>query len=137
MEGDLEVKIEREIVFKESTENLDFLKAIDFATEKEIVNSDFQFTTPIDKGEIYFDAIEAPISTIRKMLDKAEEAGANYVSIDFHCDHGEYDIYGLKISRASSKVVDEERESEMILDEAKKNARISELEEELKQLKKK
>jgi len=132
MEEDLEIKVNRELVFKESTEQLSDIISREFATDEELQNSEYQFTTNIDKGNIYLDATEVPISVIRKMLNKAEKAGANYVSIDFHCDHGEYDIYGLKISRATAKVINEEREKELILMEAKKNARILALEKELK-----
>lgn len=137
MEDDLEIKVNRELVSKDSTGDLENIKSIEFATEEEIKGSDYQFTTDIDKGDIFIDTLEAPISVIREMLDEAEKAGANYVSIEYHCDHMEYDIYGLKIERASAEVVDEQRENEMILEEAKKMAKISELEKELKELKSK
>ena len=133
---DLEVKVTREIVFEDNTEELDFLKARIFATKEEKEHSEYQYITDIDKGEVYLEAKEVPISIMRKLLDKAEIAGANFISIDFHGDHGEYDVYGLKIERASDEVINEGIKSELILVEERKRAKIVELEAELKELKK-
>lgn len=132
---DLEIKLYREIVFKDSTEQLSDIITRDFVTEEELINSEYQFTTNIDKGDIYLDATEIPISVIREKLIKAEQAGANYISIDFHSDHGEYDIYGLKISRAKVYVIEKENEKQLAKAEKIKNARIIALEKELKKLK--
>lgn len=133
---DLEVKVTREIVFEESTDHLDSLKTDMFATKEEKETSEYQYTTDIDNGEVYLEATEVEISVMRKLLDKAEKAGGNFVSIDFHGDHGEYDVYGLKLERASVEVVDADIEEERIAKEGKRQQKISELEAELKELKK-
>ena len=135
MEDDLEIKVTREIVTQESSDDLGFLKVKMFATKEEMKSSDCQFITNIDEGEVYLEATEISIDAIEGIISRARENGANFVSIDFHGDHDEYDIYGLNIERASSEIVNEKRESEMIIEDAKKKARVLELEEELRKLK--
>ena len=135
MEDDLELKITRKLVYEKSTDELDFVITKKFATASERKKYECIFPSMIDDGEIYLDATMVPIDIIRKMLDQAESKGANFVSIDFHCDHDEYDIYGLKVERASADKIDEARSSEMILNEARKEAEIRKLEEQIRKIK--
>ena len=135
MEDDLEIKISRELVYTKSTDYLDDLIVNKFATSKEKKDNEYIYPRTIDKGIIHLEATMVPISTIRKMLLAAENKGANFVSIDFHCDHGEYDIYGLKVKRASTEVIDKEEEKKLKFEKEKKQTRIIELEKELKELK--
>ena len=46
------------------------------------------------------------IDVLRKFLDQLEEAGANYVSIDYHTDHQELELDGLFVGLASQEEID-------------------------------
>ena len=136
MEEELEIKVNRELVFEESSHELLDLKSFMFSTSEEREKAEYIYLTDIDKGEIYLEAIEIPISDLREMLDKAEDAGANFVSIDYHCDHMEYDVYGLKIERASTEDVKVDKEKEEANAELVKQEEIERLEKKLGELKK-
>ena len=45
------------------------------------------------------------IDVLRKYLDQLEEAGANYVSIDFHTDHRELELDGIFVGIATPEEV--------------------------------
>lgn len=47
------------------------------------------------------------INKLRKILDDLEKDGCNYVSIDYHCDHEEYNFYGINLHVATQAEIDE------------------------------
>ena len=52
------------------------------------------------------------IEKLRKILDDLEQNGCNYVSIDYHCDHEEYNFYGVNLHVATQVEIDEEDEKQ-------------------------
>ena len=91
---DIEVKLICEEVFSSSTEELDFVLQDRFLTQKEKDANDngdgyFYADTQYMKGS-YVDGVPAPIEMIKELIEKAEKAGANYIFIDYHCDHIEF-----------------------------------------------
>lgn len=47
------------------------------------------------------------IQALRKILNNLEAKGANYVAIDFHTDHQEYELDGVHIGLATQEEIDE------------------------------
>ena len=94
------------------TEELDFAlyhdilgkENIDKAYEEDGVNS-------IYKGKDYQNT-PVKIEVLKEMLLKLEEKGCNYVSIDYHCDHIEYDICGIDVHKATEEEIEAEKEKE-------------------------
>jgi len=125
----IEIKVNKEEVYYNSTEELTFLKTQQFATREELDTEKDVYTKDILKGKFNGEPIslEIPIEYLEGVVQKVKEAGANFISIDFHGDHVEYDIYGYKITRASVE--------ESIADDEWEKARMQEkLESEIKQL---
>lgn len=139
----LEIKVNRKIVFRESTDYLPDLKAQYFATKEEIKNADYVDISNLDKndcsrdekGDSFCDAVELPISILKEVIEKAEKAGANFIAVDFHCDHIEYDIYGFQVARATPAELEMEKQKSVNKKKADKEAQIQELETKLKKLK--
>lgn len=90
------------------SEELDFELRIDvIGKEKENEidesNGDFNY---IYKGKEYQNR-PISIKSLRKILNELEKEGCNYLSIDYHSDHIEYDIYGLDVHESTQKEIDE------------------------------
>jgi hypothetical protein len=98
----LEIKLKRKVVFQESSEQLYDAFAMQFATIKEMTKHQGDVDCDVDKWTDS-EAGDIPIESMKALIQKAEDAGANFIQIDWHCDHEEYDVYGSKITR-----VDEE-----------------------------
>ena len=133
----LEIKLKREIVFEESSRELYSVYIEEFATKKEFKKweDDYDGDAEVD-GYINSEASDIPIKEMKDLIQKAEDAGANFISIDYHCDHVEYDIYGSKITRISDGDVLKEKEKKAISEGLKKKAKIKNLEEQIAELKK-
>jgi hypothetical protein len=52
------------------------------------------------------------IDELRKILTVIEKSGCNYVSIDYHCDHEEYEFYGADVHAATEEEIKEENDKE-------------------------
>jgi len=48
------------------------------------------------------------INYLRGLLDELEAKGANFVSIDYHPDHIEYELDGLLVAEATQQEIDED-----------------------------
>lgn len=86
----------------------------------------------IDFNEIYDDKtlhINEPIKidSLRNLLNELEEKGANYVAIDYHTDHQEYELDGVRIELASEQEIKEREEKE-------KNIQMNHLKEKINSL---
>lgn len=133
---DLEIKVNRKQVFKESTEQLSHLYAKNFATKDEIENAEYIFTKDIDLNSCGGSGAEPiSIAELRTIIDKAEKAGANFITIDYHIDHGEYDIYGYHCVRPSEKEVEEYEAKLAKVRKEAKEAKIKYLQEQIEKLK--
>lgn len=73
----------------------------------------------------YFESDPMKISDLRNILDNLENAGCNYVSIDYNCDHREYIFTGVDAHVASEEEIDQEKQK-------LKNKRLKELNDHLK-----
>jgi hypothetical protein len=75
------------------------------------------------------------IENMRKALDEFEKQGANYVNVDFHCDHNEVEVTGIIYSRSTDDEIASFIKSE---EEKKENAKaehIAKLEAEIERIK--
>lgn len=82
-------------------------------------------------NEIYLDNTNyqndhIKIDTLRKYLDNIEKKGANYVAIDFHIDHGEYEIDGVQVRLATKYEIEEheEKDKQLRLKQAKERVMV-------------
>jgi hypothetical protein len=99
-----------------------------------------------DRNEIYDDKTSflndpIKIDKLMELLQTLKDHGANYASINYSEGHRGYDIYGLKVSIASQKEIDEHNEKQRQLEIARikshlkiLNDRIIKSEAELKKL---
>jgi len=141
-----EIQIIRELVLRESTEELCRLKAFFFATDEEKKNDeknhDYLYSSNINKnvkiegrGIEYCDAVEIPINVLKDIIERAEKVGANFIALDYHEDHGEYDIYALKSNRATKADISAMKRAKNKLVKEMKANQIKQLESTLKKLK--
>jgi hypothetical protein len=141
-----EIQIVRELVLRESTEELCRLKALFFATDKEKEDDekmyDYVYTSDINKnikiegrGIEYCGAVEMPIGILKGIIERSEKAGANFIAIEYHEDHGEYDIYALKSNRATKADISVMKRAKNKLVKEMKANQIKQLESTLKKLK--
>ena len=77
------------------------------------------------------------INDMREILNQLEKDGANYVRVGYHCDHNEVEIEGVNYKPSTQEEIDEHLETVRILEDAKKQARIAQLEAEIDKLKSK
>jgi hypothetical protein len=96
-----EIVLKREVVFQKSSGELwgvypwlDLLKEED----KNAWQDDKLDLNIYTDSYTHADSKDIPIKEMKKLIVEAENAGANYIQIDYHCDHEEYDIYGSKIT---------------------------------------
>lgn len=87
-------------IIKINTDELDMMMVEDILGDVEDRNE-------IYKGNTMFLNDPIKIDTLRKYLDSLEANGANYVAIDYHEDHREYELDGLHVSIAIQKEIDE------------------------------
>ena len=115
-----------------------------YTTSKSIGNETLESSPEFDLGfdyngqhieigdDPYYKSEAGPvsISDLMQKLQLLQNNGANYVSCDWHCDHGELDIYGFKMTVSTSE------EIESYLDILKRKRQINK-ENELADLEKK
>ena len=136
----LEIKVNRKQVFRESTDDLNHLKVACFATKEEIKNTEFIHVkildTDIDSEDYSYASYsyDVKISEIKNLIEKAEQAGANFIAIDYH-GGSEYDIYGFNLERVSPEELEAFENEKVKREKAQKANRIARLEERLKKLK--
>ena len=75
------------------------------------------------------------IENMRKTLDKFEKQGANYVNVDFHCDHNEVEVTGIIFGRSTQEEIDAYIKEELLQKEAKKEKEIARLQSEIERIK--
>ena len=83
----------------------------------------------------YLEGGVVSIENMRKALDEFEKQGANYVNVDFHCDHNEVEVTGIIYSRSTDDEITSFIKSE---EEKKENAKaehIAKLEAEIERIK--
>ena len=128
---DLEIKVKSKTVFRESSDEVRHLQTEMFATKEELEKYEYLYLTFDDNKVYQTEAAIIPIQKIKELIDKAEASGANFVAIDYHCDHGEYDVYGYHVERMTQEEIDaleaKKAENKKTINEAK----IKQLEEQI------
>lgn len=71
---------------------------------------------------------------INKLLEM-KKAGATHVSVDYHCDHGSFEIDAFKISQSSKEEIEDHLTFVESSKQLAKTLEIQRLEQQLKQLK--
>lgn len=133
MEEELEISITNEHQFSESTEQLSHILSNEFSTQNEKDNYEYIRTNTIEKNDCRVsEASPISIKALRELLQRAEDNGSTHVSIDYHCDHDEYDVYGFKILRATEADINLFNEMEKLKTDTAKEKRIKKLQDELK-----
>jgi len=133
----MEIILNRKVVFEGQSEELyGSYPWRKFLTKKEIERDDEECDVDVYTDSYTdSDSKDIPIEDIKALIQKAEDAGANYIQIDYHCDHEEYEIYGSHISRKTKKEVDKYNKVKSVSEKMKKMGKIRALEAELKNLK--
>lgn len=134
-----EIILKRKVVFEQSSEELwgpypwmQFLNIEEFkAWQKDKLDLHIYTDSYTDA-----ESKDIPIVIMKALIKKAEDAGANYIQIDYHCDHEEYDIYGSQITRATEDEVEEQKRKERVSEKMKISGAIRGLEAKIKELKK-
>jgi dissimilatory sulfite reductase (desulfoviridin) alpha/beta subunit len=75
------------------------------------------------------------INKMREYLSEMEKIGSNYVRIGFHSDHNELEIVGVSYTKSTQEEIDAYLEKEIKVKEARKQARIAELQAEMDRIK--
>lgn len=83
----------------------------------------------------YLEGGVVSIENMRKTLDEFEKQGANYVNVDFHCDHNEVEVTGLIYSKSTDEEIALLIKSEEEKKENAKNEHIAKLEAEIERIK--
>jgi hypothetical protein len=89
----------------------------------------------IEEPDRLSDAGLVPIDTLIETLNALMLKGANYVSCDWHCDHGDLDVYGYEFKAASQDEVNEHLVKLAELKLKEKEEKIRRLEQRISQLK--
>lgn len=110
---------------------------IDFELYNEIFGEDASNDDDWDPREIVvgnhnIDAYPIDINLVIKQLERFKEKGANYVVMEYHCDHIGYPMAGVHIRKSTEQEI-EVQENKKLTDK-KKRERMQELRNELHKL---
>ena len=83
----------------------------------------------------YLDGGMVSIENMRKALDEFEKQGANYVNVDFHCDHNEVEVTGVIFRKSSQEEVDNYTKEKLDQKDAQKTKEIARLQAEIDRIK--
>lgn len=81
------------------------------------------------------DAGLVKIDELITILQGLKNKGANYVACDWHCDHGELEVYGFNYRKSTDEEVQAVEEAEKAKKELLKQKLIKEMEEKIAKLK--
>ena len=84
---------------------------------------------------LYFDSDPVAIKDVIEVLAEMNSKGANYVSIDWNCDHRELEMVGLEFRHATPEEIGEYEKSKLEKENRDKEFEISRLEDRLRKLK--
>lgn len=83
----------------------------------------------------YLDGGMLSIENMRKALDEFEKQGANYVNVDFHCDHNEVEVTGVIFRKSTQEEVDVYTKEKLDQKDAQKTKEIARLQAEIDRIK--
>jgi hypothetical protein len=124
------VYIKQTLVSNESFDELDFQLHREFGFDYD-THDDF---VTIQEGQGYVDNAMMKIEQLEEVLKSMKEKGATHISLDYHCDHIGYDMSGYKIEAATQDEIDVFTGKKKAKKQEAKQARIAQLQEEIKRL---
>ena len=65
-----------------------------------------------------------PIKDMVQLVRGAENSGANFIAIDYHCDHEEYEVYGVKVERLNEPEIIDLNKKKALLTKKQNEQRI-------------
>ena len=83
----------------------------------------------------YLDGGMVSIENMRKALDEFEKQGANYVNVDFHCDHNEVEVTGVIFCKSTQEEVDNYTKEKLDQKTTQKAKEIARLQAEIDRIK--
>lgn len=83
----------------------------------------------------YLDGGMVSIENMRKALDEFEKHGANYVNVDFHCDHNEVEVTGVIFRKSTQEEVDVYTKEKLDQKTTQKTKEIARLQAEIDRIK--
>lgn len=134
--NEINIAVKAKKVFSESSEYLPELESFFFATEEEKKESENIYLS-FHGDDVYSSESQIiHIDELRNILDRAEKAGATFVTVNFHSDHLEYDVVGYNLTRLSENELNILESLENAKKEKIKQEKIKKLEQEIERLKK-
>jgi hypothetical protein len=86
-------------------------------------------------GSIQRDGGMVSIERLRKALDEFESKGANYVNLDYHCDHNEVEVTGVVYRTSTEKEIEDFIKAQEEKKEKQKADAIAKLQAEIDRIK--
>jgi hypothetical protein len=86
-------------------------------------------------GYLQRDGGMVSIERLRKALDEFESKGANYVNIDYHCDHNEVEVTGVVYRTSTEKEIEDFIKAQEEKKEMQKADAIAKLKAEIDRIK--
>jgi len=136
--GEFQIDVKTKEVFKGSSE---YLPDVEFdyfirSEEKSQISEDDFRCLRFHGDDVYqLDARIIPLQDLKTLIEKAENSGANFVVVDYHVDHFDYNIIGFEITRMDEKEILVAESLEKAREEKNKQEQIKKLEEQMKKLK--
>jgi len=134
------IRYKQKLVHKEITADANSLICNQLCTVKEndqeLNHEIFMYAQKVNGSYDDYYATPIPIGVMKAHIDKVEKKGANFVSIDWHCDHGEYEIHGLKLKRETKDEKERAIEKQNEINLSTKKIELKRLEGEIVRLKK-
>lgn len=95
-----------ELVFKEDTQERfysDLGVEFDPTFDDEGTELHVHETNPRDLQAHFYNEVDmVPIAEMKKLIEAAEVAGANYIKVFFHGDHQDYEVMGINVHKEST-----------------------------------
>jgi hypothetical protein len=111
-----------------------------YSRPEEDFGYDYEIHSSCDTiGSNYWDYTDSglvKIDTMIEHLNELKQNGSNYVGCEWHCDHGEMELYGFSVNESSQPEIDEYLEGIKTKERKKKEAEIKLLEDKVRNLKK-
>jgi len=107
-----------------------------FYTEEEIDEQMEKDAYPhwLETGERTYGNTPMPIDDAIRIIQELKDKGANYIEMDYHCDHVSYLFSGFEIRKATKEEIDGEQKRLDDMEKSKNLKRLNELKEEIKKL---
>jgi len=103
-----------------------------FFTEEEI---DESYPEWVEKGTTAWgNNTPMPIDDALQIIQEMKDKGANFIEMDFHCDHQTYLFSGFEIYKASDEEIEKENELKEEANNLLTKKKIKELKEQLDKL---